>query len=655
VDSTVIAHLTVVNYAVLALLWSVAFVLYLRGLRTARRADRLVATLLAVLALDAFKSAFESFYFGTVWAAQYDIAFVKLGAWLQEPARLILPKILNTIVALSVLGVVVRRWIPQELEERRRHAESEGRLREELAASLEETRRVAERWNLALRANQDGIWDWNVVTGEAWLSPRFEEQLGYAEGELMTGFDIVKWETLLHPDDRARVKATVGEYLEGRVPEYDVELRMRAKDGSFRTLRSRGVGQRDASGRVVRMVGSHMDVTEHRKAESALEKRRQIETVGLVAGGVAHDVNNLLAVIRSNAESARVAVPPGSAADRALADVDDAVARGATLTSRLLAASGRGRFAVSQIDLGELARETARLLSSSAPDEVVVEVEVAREIPPIEADAAQLQQVMMNLLTNAIDAVGARGKIRVKVWAEDRASASSGATADDPPLPPGRYVVLQVEDDGVGMDATVRARIFEPFFTTKPEGRGLGLSAMLETLRAHRGGLSLRSAPGEGTTFTLSFAALAREQPAPVEESSMAPTDQQPIALVVDDERMVRTALSRVLRRIGLEPREFSNGADALAMLEAGGEVAVVLLDLTMPGQDGHEVLAKIRQTHPALPVVLCSGYHATAPASDSKCTAIQKPFSVPQLREALERVGVTTNDPSRDRGARAT
>lgn len=644
-----IAHLTIANYALLAILWTSAFVLYLRNFRIARRADSLVASLVAVLALDAFRSAFESCYFGTVFAAEYEIAFLELGTWLERPELLIVPKILNTIVSIIVLGVVLRRWIPAELRERGDHAESERRLREELAASLEKTKRAAERWNLALAANQDGIWDWNVTTGRAWLSPRFEEQLGYAEGELDTDFDIARWEALLHPEDRARAKGTLADYFEGRIAAYDVEIRMRAKDGSYRTLRSRGVGQRDDAGRVVRMVGSHMDVTEHRKAEAALEKRRQIETVGLVAGGVAHDVNNLLAVIRSNAESARAALEPGSAADRALADVDDAVTRGASLTSRLLAVSGRGRFAVSRLDLGELARETARLLASSAPPGVVMDVDIANGVPPIEADAAQLQQVVMNLLTNAIDAVGPRrGHVRVRVFAEDRAEPSSAATPEEAPLPPGRYVVLEVADDGPGMDASVRARIFEPFFTTKPDGRGLGLSAILEALRAHRAGMSLHSEPGRGTRFVLSFAALAEEPLMEIEETERTPTERHPLVLVIDDERMVRNALARVVRRIGLDPREFSNGADALATLEAGVEVAVVLLDLTMPGEDGHQVLARIRETHPELPVILCSGYSATPPTSDSKCTALQKPFSVAQLREALERVGVASDDPVR-------
>ncbi|MCB9634808.1 MAG: PAS domain-containing protein [Sandaracinus sp.] len=639
-----LAYLTVINYALLSVLWTAAFVLYVRGLRVARRSDPLVATLVAVLSLDAFKSAFESYYFGAVWSAQYDIALEDLGTWLQQPHLLIVPKILNTVVATSVLVVVVRRWIPQELEQRREHAESERRLREELAASLEETRRVAERWNLALSANQDGIWDWIVDTGEVWVSPRFEEQLGYAHGEL-DGIDFSYIESILHPEDRPRVLRTAREFLDDRIPTYDLEFRLRAKDGSYRTVRSRGVALRDEQGRAVRMVGSHADVTEHRQAEVALQRRRKIETVGLVAGGVAHDVNNLLAVIRANAEMARRFVTAGSPADRALRDVDDAVVRGATLTSRLLAASGRGRFTSSDVDLGELARETARLLASSAPEGVAVEVEAVDSVPPIEADGAQLQQVVMNLLTNAIDAVDQRGHVRVKVWSEDRDEPSRGTTPDDPPLPPGRYVVLRVEDDGSGMDAAVQTRIFEPFYTTKPEGRGLGLSAMLETLRAHRGGLVLESEPGKGTTFTLSFAALERETAAVVEEAPVEKSSERPIAFVIDDEKMVRVALARTLRVGGLEPREFSNGADALSILEAGAPVTVVLLDLTMPGQNGHQVLAEIRKLHPTLPVVLCSGYHATVPASDAKCTAIQKPFTYQQLREALERVGVAMMD----------
>ncbi|MBX3251859.1 MAG: PAS domain-containing protein [Myxococcales bacterium] len=647
--SSTIATFTVVNYGLLTLLWSTIFVLYLRYRRIARREDALVATLAAVLGLDAFKSTLESAYFGTVWAAEYDIAFVELGHWLAQPELLILPKLFNTFVAVVVLVIVMRRWIPRELEERRRQAESDRHLREELAAALAETRAAEERWDLALRANQNGIWDWDVETGRAWLSPRFEEQLGYAPDELNAGFDIERWKSLLHPDDRARVLEAVDAYLQGHATEYDVELRLRAKDGSYRQIRSRGVGQRDPSGAVTRMVGSHEDVTERRRAEAALERRRQVETVGLVASGVAHDVNNLLVVIRSNVEVARADLLEGSPADLALADVEDAVARGATLTSRLLAASGRGKFTVGRIDLGELALEMTRLLGSSAPRGVRLEIDVAPGIASVEGDGAQLQQVVMNLLTNALDAVDPeRGRVRVRVYEETRTTASpnalSGADgqASGSELPPGDYVVLEVEDDGAGMSEEVRARIFDPFFTTKPEGRGLGLSAMLGTLKAHRAGLSLRTAPGEGATFTLAFPAAQRDpalsRPPPPPE----PTER-PIALVIDDEKMVRRALARTLRLLGLEPREHADGPSALAALESPEPVAVAILDLTMPGMDGHETLARLRAGRPTLPVVLCSGYHASAPASDPHTTTLQKPFSAPQLREALERVGVAT------------
>lgn len=641
-----LAYLTVCNYALLTLLWGAIFVLYLRYRRTARREDALVATLAGVLGLDAFKSLVESAYFGAVWAAEYDVALVDLGQWLARPEHLIVPKIFNTFVAIVVLAIVMRRWIPRELEERRLRALSERRLRDELAASLAEVKAAEERWDLAIHANQEGIWDWNVRTGRAWLSPRFEEQLGYAPGELSEGFDIARWETLLHPDDRDRVLRSVEDYLGGRAQSYDVELRMRAKDGSYRTFRSRGVGQKDADGAISRMVGSHTDVTEHRKAEAALTKRRHVEAVGLVASGVAHDVNNLLAVIRNNVEVARASLPRGSSADAALADVEDAVARGATLTTRLLAASGRGRFAISSLDLGELAKEMGRLLGGSAPADVRLTVEVASDVAPIEADGAQVQQLVMNLLTNAIDAVSERGgRVRVRVYDEARATPTPGPSPEDPPLPPGDYVVVEVEDDGIGMSDEVRARMFDPFYTTKPDGRGLGLSAMLGTLTAHHAGLSVQSTPGVGTTFTVAFPAAPR--PVRSRKESLAPgPSTRPLVMIVDDERIVRAALARVVRHLGLDPREHASGPEALAALEATPDVAVVLLDLTMPGMDGHEVLARLRASRPTLPVVLCSGYSATPPASDTHCTTLQKPFSVPQLREALERVGVVMPEP---------
>ncbi|UJR81591.1 hybrid sensor histidine kinase/response regulator [Sandaracinus amylolyticus] len=641
-SSTFVAYLTVGNYLLLTLLWSAIVVLYLRSRRLARSVDPLVATLAAVLALDATKSAIESAYFGVVWASEYEIALTALGAILARPEMLIAPKILNLVTAVTVLAVIVRRWIPRELRERRERAESDARLRRELEASLADVRAAEERWDLAIRANQDGIWDWDLTTNRVWISPRLEEQLGYAHGELAPRFGPEIWKDLVHEEDAEQLGAAREAFVRGTTRDFDVEVRLRCKAGDHRTFRARAAAQRAPSGEALRVVGSLSDVTEQRRVEASLARRRSIERLGLVASGVAHDVNNLLAVVRANVELARTTTSSDSRVAAALADIDDAVTRGATLTSRLLASTGRGRFAVTEVDVGALAQEMTRLLAGSAPRAVRIETAISRPVPTVEADAAQVQQVVMNLVTNAIEAVDPEhGKVRVSVRAEAVREPVPAAVADEAALPPGRYVVLEVDDDGVGMSDAVRAQMFEPFFTTKPEGRGLGLAAMLSTLRAHRAGLRLRSAPGQGTTFTVLFPASERAS-----QEARPPRDirarRSRCALIVDDDESVRTAVSRMTELLGLEPRVVGSGAAALDVLDEHGELAVVLLDLRMPGGfDGHDVLLRIRERRPELRVVMMSGFHKFVPMSDARTTALQKPFSMEQLRDALARVGV--------------
>ncbi|AKF05809.1 ATP-binding protein [Sandaracinus amylolyticus] len=640
--STFVAYLTVGNYLLLTLLWSTIVVLYLRSRRLARKVDPLVATLAAVLALDATKSAIESAYFGVVWASEYEIALPSLGAFLARPEMLIAPKILNLVTAVAVLAVIVRRWIPRELRERRERVESDARLRRELESSLADVRAAEERWELAIRANQDGIWDWDLTTQRVWISPRLEEQLGYVPGELAPHITPELWQQLVHEEDARAVATASTAYLRGTTRDFDVEVRLRCKAGHYRTFRARAAAQRGPDGHALRVVGSLADITEQRLAEASLARRRSIERLGLVASGVAHDVNNLLAVVRANVELARATTASDSRAAAALADIDDAVTRGATLTSRLLASTGRGRFAVTDVDVGALAQDMTRLLSRSAPEAVHIETDVARPVPPVEADAAQVQQVVMNLVTNAIEAVDPqRGSVRVSVRVEDVREPVPAVVAEDSALPPGRYVALEVADDGVGMSDAVRAQMFEPFFTTKPEGRGLGLAAMLSTLRAHRAGLRLRSAPGEGTTFTVLFPASERTS-AEARPPRELRARRSRCALIVDDDENVRTAVSRMTELLGLEPRAVGSAGAALDVLDEAGELAVVLLDLRMPGgYDGHDVLMRIRERRPELRVVMMSGFHKLVPMSDARTIALQKPFSMEQLRDALTRLGV--------------
>ena len=638
-----LAYLTVVNYALLACLWTAILALYLRYRRIARNQDALVAVLAGVLALDAMKSAVENVFFGIVWAGNYGIAFPVLSRTLSQPVMLMLPKLLNTVVCITVLAVIVRRWIPTELRERRTRLVESQRLHARLEASLRETAANEQRWQLALDANQDGIWDWDVLKGVIWMSPRYEIQLGFAPGSsgLMSH---LAWREQVHPEDRAATFAAVEAFVSGRSQKLDVEYRLRAADNSYRRILSRGAALRDATGQATRVVGSHADVTERREAEAALAARQRTESLGLLAGGIAHDFNNLLAVLQGNVSVVRAQVAkPSSDVREALDDLDAAVARASDLTTRLLAYSGRGRFVVRPVDLTALGREMARLLGSSVPSNVRIDTAFESNLPAVEADAAQMQQLWINLFTNAVDAIGsARGTVTMRTRLEVTTQDTPPPIAGEPSIPPGRYVVVEVSDDGEGMTSETRSRMFDPFFTTKTRGRGLGMSAMLGILRAHRAGVRIVTAPGNGTTFTVLLPA-GTGAPGVVPESLPSPS-QRPSAsrrvLLADDEPLLRTTLGRMLERLGFAVDVVSNGREAIERLDAAPTpFDLVLVDLTMPEVDGRGVLAHVREKWPALPVILMSGYTEEASSNVPHMMFLNKPFDARMLEESVRRM----------------
>jgi PAS domain S-box-containing protein len=630
-----VRYFTIGNYLLVSLLWGTIFALYVRHTRLARRDDALVATLTSVLALDAFKSAVENLYFGILWTGSYGLAFIGLSRVLSLPAALVIPKLLNTLVATIVLVVVLRRWIPRELEERRRDEDERSALLAKLEASLAETAAKEERWQLVLEGNADGIFDLDVATGAAWVSPRFAETLGYEHSELPT-LTLDTWLANIHPDDRARAEETLRATISGERAPTELEVRERAKDGRHRTFVIRAAIVRDEKGKATRIVGSHTDVTARRQAEAELAARERTESLGLLAGGIAHDVNNHLAVIRANVG---VLQHRKKLDEEVLSDIDLTVTRASELTSRLLAYSGKGKFVVGPIDLSGLARDLARLMKPESPG-VRVETAIAPELPSVVGDAAQVQQVAMNLFKNALDAVGKEGTVTIRTRREHVTEPIPAFASGEVAAPPGDYAVLEVEDTGVGMSEDTVTRMFTPFFSTKASGRGLGMSAVLGILRGHHAAMRIRTAPGRGTTFAVLFpcgedALIAPATPKPAAVST-APRKR---ALVIDDEAMVRRATARIVERLGFEVTSEASGAKGLERL-AERTYDLVLLDLTMPEIDGHAVLAELRKTHPHLPVILMSGYTSAAAEPGEHVAFLQKPFAFAELQARVRALG---------------
>jgi CheY-like chemotaxis protein len=339
---------------------------------------------------------------------------------------------------------------------------------------------------------------------------------------------------------------------------------------------------------------------------------------------------------------AQLKLAPESPAMPHLDSLEQIIHRAADLTRQMLAYSGKGRFVVRPYDLNHVVQEVTHLLEVSIPKKIALRFQLAPVLPLVEADAAQIQQVIMNLVTNAADAIGeTEGTIRLSTGSleVDRAYLDQVFQGQD--LAPGAYVTLEVSDSGCGMTPEIQARIFEPFFTTKLSGRGLGLSATVGILRGHHAGLRIYSEAGHGTTFKLLFPAsevLGEAAPAP----AAAPTPSGRVTvLLVDDEEMIREAAAAALESLGLTVITAGNGFEALDVLHhRGGEVDVVLMDLTMPHMDGREAFQEIRRILPQLPVILSSGYSEQESLQDfmgrGLTAFLQKPYTLRTLEQTV-------------------
>lgn len=394
------------------------------------------------------------------------------------------------------------------------------------------------------------------------------------------------------------------------------------------------------------------DITERKQNETArldferqLAETQRLESLGVMAGGIAHDFNNILASILGHAELALLDLPAEGDIRHAINQVVTGARRAADLTEQLLAYAGQGRFVTQPLSLNDLVIEIAELLHVSVAAQAELRYELAVDLPLIEADATQIRQIILNLITNAAEAIGPGGGTIVlgtSVAALDRVTLDEASFGAD--LPAGHYVALIVHDNGSGMSPATLARIFDPFFTTKFTGRGLGLAAVQGIVRKHGGALQVQSALSQGTTFRIWFPCAATgAAPALLSApDALEPVQPEQAILVVDDDPAVRIVAARMLTRLGYTVEVAAGGGAALAMLCSGiPHLVAVLLDFTMPGENGVEVAHQIQICCPGLPVILISGYtadHVAANYQDLPIAGfVHKPFSFEALRNALD------------------
>lgn len=461
--------------------------------------------------------------------------------------------------------------------------------------------------------------------------------------------DLDGWARLVHPDHREALVAYLRDEVLGKRQPFDREYPIqRVDDGRTRWLAGRGALLLDDQGVPVRLAGIIMDVTDRRRLDeerlrldARIQQTQKLESLGVLAGGIAHDFNNLLMVILGNVDLALQDLSEVSPARPMMLEIEQVAHRAADLCKQMLAYSGKGRFVVRPIDLGEVVEEMRTMMQSAISRKATLRLDLARPLPRIEADVSQIRQVVMNLVLNASEALGgASGMVSITTGqlACDRAYLDGTRQFQD--LPEGQYVFLEVSDTGCGMEATTLERIFEPFFSTKFTGRGLGLAAVLGIVRGHRGAMKVYTELGKGSTFKLLLPA-AGDDLQTVTLPTVAQWTGSGTILVVDDDETVRSLCQRMLERMGFTVLHAADGRQALEVFrEHAGTIRCVLLDLTMPVMDGEETFRELRRLDPAVRVLLSSGYNEQEVISrfvgKGLAGFVQKPYQFSALQTAL-------------------
>ena len=518
--------------------------------------------------------------------------------------------------------------------------------RKETMAALRENE---EKYRNILKSIVEGYYEFDLKGRLQFFNDRVPEILGYKPEDLQD----IHVSKLYEKSTLGFVYSIYKRVADSGEPFSAVELPLLRADGSIVYIEASGALVRDRHGNATGFRGIFRDVTERRQAE---EERRQLEgqmqhaqkleSLGVLAGGIAHDFNNLLMGVLANASLASQDLDETSTTGRCVRQIELSAQRAADLANQMLTYSGKGTFTVKPLDISALVEEMAHLLEVSTSKKARFVYMFDRNLPAIEGDATQLRQVVMNLITNASDALGDEpGIIEVQTGSIEADEAEfEDAYFNYAPLQD-RYVFLEVRDTGCGMDAATKERIFDPFFTSKFTGRGLGLAAVMGIIRGHSGAVRVDSEPGKGTTFRVYFPASTQDKPivavaAPVSTA----TNGDGTILVADDEALILDVTERILTKAGYTVLKAQDGEECLALFEQHkNEIDGVLLDMTMPKMSGGEVFLSISDMAPDIPVVLSSGFNeqeASAKFGGRKPAGfLQKPYRANDLVSAIHRV----------------
>src|SRR5262249_54483412 len=462
------------------------------------------------------------------------------------------------------------------------------------------------------------------------------QMVGYTEAELVQ----LSFVDITHPDD-VRADVELAEQLfKRKIPYYRMQKRYVKKTGEIIWANLTASDLHGGDGEPLHGLAMVEDITEIKRTQEEALFRQKLESVGTLAGGIAHDFNNLLGAIEAQAEVALAAGKARSGWKKKKKASCVEAERGSEIVRQLMIYAGKESEVVERVDLSKIVKEMLALLKVSVSKHAAVIADLGDDLPAISASAAQLRQIVMNLVTNASDAIGDRdGVIRVVTR---RGSPDGEPTSLTESLPKGDYLFLEISDTGCGMSREMRDRVFDPFFTTKSAGRGLGLSVVSGIVRGLGGAISFSSEPGKGTSFQILLPCAQATGGRPMSPIAQpAAASRQSAVLVVEDEHLLREAVAKMLRNNGFEVFEAADGSVAIHLLRANrGKIDVILLDMTIPGASSQEVVAEAVSVRPEISVVLTSAYSQETFSSAGSVPQIKsfvrKPFQLSDLVKTL-------------------
>lgn len=506
-------------------------------------------------------------------------------------------------------------------------------------------RQSEERFKLVAQVVSDVIWDWNLLTDKLWWSGG-GATFGYNKGEFELGF--ASWENRIHPDDRRHVVDTIRHAIDTNAESWAVEYRSRYKDDSYAFMQANGHVLRNTTGKAIRMVGGMRDLTEQKKMAEQHLRAERMESIGTLAGGIAHDLNNVLTPILMSIELLRYGQNDSPDRNTILETINVSCRRGADLVRQVLSfARGVDGLHIS-IRLKHLVDELNGLISKTFPRSIKILTQVPSDLWPVMGNPTQLHQVLLNLAVNARDAMPNGGILSL--------TASNIELDDKNPCVGqearfGSHILIQVRDTGLGIEPDIRAHIFDPFFTTKEVGKGtgFGLATVNTIVKNHGGFVIVESEMGKGSTFKIYLPADPDARvisSAPPFQTDL-PRGRNELVMVIDDEFSIRDITQRILESVGYRVITANNGAEGVELYtKESASISVVLTDMMMPVMGGEQAIPLFRNINPSAKIIVCSGLEVSKEVQATVQGCVAKPYSAQTLirvvRDVIDRTAVT-------------